>query len=112
MNTFEIAPLDPKTLLLKLIENDIYSGQLINGLSEIMRLEAADYLLRLSDLIFQMLGYPPDEIPDEVSDIYFELVRKASVATLGTNWKYIPEMAAKICEELQNLYLESLRQLP
>lgn len=98
--------LTKEEMLLKLIENDIYSGQLIYGLCDLMHLEASEYLLRLSDLVFHILGYDQDNIPHEVSDKYFELIRRASLETLGTHWQQIPGRASEIYREIDSFRTE------
>lgn len=98
--------LTKEEMLLKLIENDIYSGQLIYRLCDLMHLEASEYLLRLSDLVFHILGYDQDNIPHEVSDKYFDLIRRASLETVGTHWKQIPDRALSIYKEMHQYGME------
>jgi len=101
MQTFELAYINPKDLVLELIENDITNGRLIYGLST-LRIDAEAYHLSLSKIIFRYFGYSEQTVPDEISDMYFELIRRACLGT----WEEIESpdraLAIGIFEELSS----------
>jgi hypothetical protein len=109
MKTAALAPVDHKELLISLIENDIINGRLVYGLG-LLHIDAENYHLNLSEIIFRILGYEPDNVPDEVSDSYFELVRRAAIMVPEENKTSSKELASKIYEEIQNLYFKNLRE--
>jgi hypothetical protein len=103
MKTSVLASINTKLFLLELIENEIKNGRLVYGLSQ-LNINAEEYHLNLSGLIFSLLGYDNQKVPDPVSDTYFELIRRASLINPENQYKP-QELAIMIYEEMQNLDL-------
>lgn len=67
----------PKSLILKLIMDDLINTKLVTGLCS-MGLEAEKYHLHLSDTILKLMGFVRDsDFNDKVFEGYVELAKKS-----------------------------------
>lgn len=60
-------------LIISLIRDDLTNTQLINALNS-LGLDASNYHLHLTEVIFQLVGFPKSDLNDELYDRYFRLM--------------------------------------
>lgn len=76
MKHHNLADLNGKYIVLSLIKDDIINFKLVFSLNEI-GLNAGNYFLHLSEVIFSLIGYSDEERTDELYEKYHELTKKS-----------------------------------
>ena len=65
-----------KQLIITLLKNDLHNARLVHGLNT-LGLEAHVYFLDLSTAVWQLMGYPKEQITDERHAQYQDLLERA-----------------------------------
>ena len=88
-----------KALVISLIKDDLINSKLVNGLN-VLGLNADDYLLHLSETIFDLLGYEQNKETEKVFERYMELSEAALLVDISESNKNLDDLALQIYREL------------
>lgn len=91
--------METKKLILALIKDDMINAKLINSLTDI-GIPATDYLLHLSQTIFELMGFEKSLQSDMIRDHYFELIRGAKYIDFAVHPKLLNLLALEVYEYL------------
>lgn len=92
-----------RQLIIDLIANDLLHRKLLYGLHA-LHIEAGAYALHLSESIFTLMGYDPQQHTEALYDLY----TKMGTHVLSTDFEQLPLLAEEIYEafELQRMKIQ------
>jgi hypothetical protein len=102
MDTLKKAPININQLAHQIIKDDLINCQLVYGL-ELLNVNADSYLLHLSETLFLVLGYGPEEVPEPLWDIYYDFTREKASINPREQEKTLDELAAEILQKLNHM---------
>jgi hypothetical protein len=88
-----------KRLIISLIKDDMINSKLVNGLID-AGLYAETYFLHLSETIFELLGFPDDDLGEQAYEYYLEQIKRAQSIDLRKSNEPLNAVAEDIYEGL------------
>lgn len=93
------SKISEQQLILSLIKDDLINSRLVNGLNTI-GLAADDYLLHLSNTIFQLMEFEDNEQNEEIYEHYLNLTKKAAEIDITISHAPLDALALEIYIDL------------
>jgi hypothetical protein len=89
-----------KEMAIRLIRDDLINSKLVYSLGDI-GLNADNYLLHLSEMIFELIGFDDSEQTDELTEQYVEMTKRIKAIDAD-------EMHCQLEQRAQEIYTELL----
>jgi hypothetical protein len=88
-----------KEMAIRLIRDDLINSKLVYGLGD-MGLNADNYLLHLSEMIFELVGFDDSEQTDELTEQYIEMTKRVKAIDADEMHCQLKQLAQEIYTEL------------
>lgn len=84
-----------RKLILSLIEDDLINSKLVNGLGD-RGINADDYLLHLSDTIFNLMAIPDKRSNEFIHENYLDIVKRAKYIDIANGHNNLDSLFEEI----------------
>lgn len=91
--------MNQKNLILYLIQDDLINSKLIRGFSN-LGIEADDYLIKASDVVFKLMGFEDSLQTELIRDHYYEMSRRTECMDIVAHRKLFYSLALEIFDYL------------